>query len=124
MYYRVLLKDDYYQGNYKKYEDEESAGKSGYGDKTVTKLPPYADIQMAMSCKLVNDEWLYDNEKYIQYLKEEAEREAAQKEAAKVPTNAELMKALNDVMDVMIALQEEIEVKIEPLDKLAELLAK
>lgn len=123
MHYRVILNhDNYYSGNYKKFQTATEADSSGYGDVTVPALPPYGDMQMAMSCKWESDTWVYDSEKYAALVAAEEEAKKAAEEAAKIPTNKELMQAISDTMDAVLMMGEEFQKKIEPLTKLSELL--
>lgn len=62
--YTVELDDNnYYTGNYA------SKGNVNNG-LTVESLPPYNEIEKQMSCKYINNNWIYDENKYQEILNE------------------------------------------------------
>jgi hypothetical protein len=45
------------------------------GGVEISELPPYEDIKKQISCKFKNEKWIFDEEKYQEILKQEAEEE-------------------------------------------------
>lgn len=45
------------------------------GGVEISELPPYEDMKKQISCKFENEKWIFDEEKYQEILKQEAEEE-------------------------------------------------
>lgn len=69
---KVLLKDEYFTGNYAIVGDIE-------GGIEVKELPPMEDSKKILAYKLENEEWIFDEEKYQEILNKETEEEKQQK---------------------------------------------
>ena len=65
---KVLLKDNYFTGNYAKIGDIE-------GGIEVSELPPMEDSKKMLAYKLENEKWVFDENKYQEILNVEAEEE-------------------------------------------------
>lgn len=65
---KVLLKDNYFTGNYAKIGDIE-------GGIEVSELPPMEDSKKVLAYKLENENWVFDENKYQEILNVEAEEE-------------------------------------------------
>ena len=65
---KVLLKDNYFTGNYAKIGDIE-------GGIEVSELPPMEDSKKMLAYKLENKNWVFDENKYQEILNVEAEEE-------------------------------------------------
>lgn len=82
------------------------------GNIECDELPPYADVNKARACYWDADvsTWVYDEEKYAELVAEqEALKEAeeqAKKEAAAVPTNEELAKAVMELANEIANIEE------------------
>lgn len=79
---KVLLKDNYFTGNYAKIGDIDGGVK-------VTELPPMEDTKKMLAYKLENENWVFDENKYQEILNVEAE----EKKQAKIK---ELQSELNE----------------------------
>ena len=64
----LLDEQGYFTGNYA------DKGKI-VGGVEISELPPYKDIRRQISCKFENEKWIFDEEKYQEILKQEAEEE-------------------------------------------------
>ena len=64
----LLDEQGYFTGNYA------IKGKI-VGGVEISELPPYEDIKRQISCKFENEKWIFDEEKYQEILKQEAEEE-------------------------------------------------
>lgn len=65
---KVLLKDNYFTGNYAKIGDID-------GGIEVKELPPEEDSKKMLAYKLENEKWIFDENKYQEILNVEAEDE-------------------------------------------------
>ena len=65
---KVLLKDNYFTGNYAKIGDID-------GEVKVSELPPEEDSKKMLAYKLENEKWVFDENKYQEILNTEAEEE-------------------------------------------------
>lgn len=65
---KVLLKDNYFTGNYAKIGDID-------GGIEVKELPPMEDNQKMLAYKLENEKWVFDENKYQEILNSKAEEE-------------------------------------------------
>lgn len=65
---KVLLKDNYFTGNYAKIGDIE-------GGIEVKELPPEEDSKKMLAYKLENKNWVFDENKYQEILNQETEEE-------------------------------------------------
>lgn len=65
---KVLLKDNYFTGNYAKIGDIE-------GGIEVSELPPMEDNKKMLAYKLENEKWVFDENKYQGILNTEVEEE-------------------------------------------------
>lgn len=65
---KVLLKDNYFTGNYAKIGDID-------GGIEVKELPPMEDTKKMLAYKLENEKWIFDEIKYQEILNVEAEEE-------------------------------------------------
>ena len=65
---KVLLKDNYFTGNYAIVGDIE-------GGIEVKELPPEEDIKKMLAYKLENEKWVFDENKYQKILNTETEEE-------------------------------------------------
>ena len=70
---KVLLKDNYFTGNYAKIGDIE-------GGIEVSELPPMEDSKKMLAYKLENKKWVFDENKYQEILN----RETEEKKQAKI----------------------------------------
>lgn len=70
---KVLLKDNYFTGNYAKIGDIDGGVK-------VTELPPMEDTKKMLAYKFENEKWIFDEEKYQEILN----RETEEKKQAKI----------------------------------------
>lgn len=64
----LLDEQGYFTGNYA------VKGKI-VGGVEISELPPYEDMKKQISCKFENEKWIFDEEKYQEILKQEAEEE-------------------------------------------------
>lgn len=64
----LLDEQGYFTGNYA------IEGKI-VGGVEISELPPYEDMKKQISCKLENEKWIFDEEKYQEILNQEAEEE-------------------------------------------------
>lgn len=64
----LLDEQGYFTGNYA------VEGKI-VGGVEISELPPYEDMKKQISCKFENEKWIFDEEKYQEILKQEAEEE-------------------------------------------------
>lgn len=69
---KVLLKDNYFTGNYAKIGDIE-------GGIEVKELPPMEDSKKMLAYKLENEKWVFDENKYQEILNVEAKEEKQSK---------------------------------------------
>ena len=80
------------------------------GNIECTDLPPYQDINKARSCFWDGEKWIYDADKYTEFITaqeaEKAATEQAKKQAKAVPTNEELAIATMEIADNVSTLRD------------------
>lgn len=123
MKYQVILLLDVAK-NKKYYQSYVESNDSTLGNIECSDLPAYQDINKAQACYWDSDNksWVYDDEKYNEIrAKKDEEKEEADR-IASIPSNEELKKGLDAVMDAVCELAQLYDNSIEPLSDLASLL--
>lgn len=110
MFQVILVNDEKFNKNY--YYSYVESENTSFGNISTDTLPPYQDINKARACYYVDNEWVLDEEKYAEILKENEELKEAQKEAEAEAeatlTSEEISAALLDLADMVTALDERL----------------